>query len=96
MSALTKQDLVNPALDNHYQVYISGMPKALQDLLNSEKYGNLEKDWYNQYVGVLCTEATLPTSSFATAEVKDNFQGITQQFAHTRLYVDSEFTFYVD
>tara|TARA_R100000005_G_C4918749_1_gene153013 strand:+ start:43 stop:777 length:735 start_codon:yes stop_codon:yes gene_type:complete len=96
MSALTKQDLVNPALDNHYQVYISGMPKALQDLLNSEKYGKLEKDWYNQYVGVLCTEATLPTSSFATAEVKDNFQGITQQFAHTRLYVDSEFTFYVD
>ena len=40
-------------------------------------------------------EATLPTSSFATAEVKDNFQGIINSL-HTRIYVDSEFTFYVD
>jgi hypothetical protein len=44
----------------------------------------------------LCADATLPTSSFATSEVKDNFQGINQQFAHTRLYIDSDFTFYVD
>jgi hypothetical protein len=96
MSALNRQDLVNPALDNHYQVYISGIPRALCDLLNTEKYGNLEDDWVNRNVGMLCSEATLPTSSFATAEVKDNFQGINQQFAHTRIYVDSEFTFYVD
>ena len=47
-------------------------------------------------VGIMCAEATLPTSSFATSEVKDNYQGINQQFAHTRIYVDSDFSFYVD
>ena len=47
-------------------------------------------------VGIMCSEATLPTSSFATSEVKDNYQGIMQQFAHTRMYIDSDFTFYVD
>ena len=39
---------------------------------------------------------SLPTSSYATAEVKDNFLGVTQEFAHTRLYADIDFTFYVD
>ena len=33
---------------------------------------------------------------FATAEVKGNFMGIPQEFAHTRLYTDIDFTFYVD
>lgn len=47
-------------------------------------------------LGYLCSEATLPTSSYATAEVKDNFLGVTQEFAHTRLYTDIDLTFYVD
>ena len=34
--------------------------------------------------GILCSDASLPTSSYATAEVKDNFMGIPQQFAHTK------------
>jgi hypothetical protein len=38
----------------------------------------------------------LPSSSLATGEVKDNFMGIPQEFAHTRLYTDIDFTFYVD
>ena len=32
----------------------------------------------------------------ATAEVRDNFMGVPQEFAHTRLYTDIDFTFYVD
>ena len=46
--------------------------------------------------GVLCSDASLPGSSLATGEVKDNFMGIPQEFAHTRLYADVDFTFYVD
>ena len=34
--------------------------------------------------------------SLATGEVRDNFMGIPQEFAHTRLYADVDFTFYVD
>ena len=38
----------------------------------------------------------LPTSSLATAEVKDNFMGVPQQFAHTRFYTDFSYSFYID
>ena len=42
---------------------------------------------------LLCSEASLPGTSLATAEVKDNFMGIPQEFAHTRLYTDIDFTY---
>ena len=38
----------------------------------------------------------LPTTALATAEVKDNFMGVPQQFAHTRIYTDIDFSFYID
>lgn len=51
---------------------------------------------FKDQLSVLCYEATLPTSSYATAEVKDNFMGVTQEFAHTRINTDVDFSFYVD
>ena len=47
-------------------------------------------------MGILCSDASLPTSTLATAEVKDNFMGVPQQFAHTRFYTDISYSFYVD
>ena len=47
-------------------------------------------------LSLLCADASLPGSTFATTEVKDNFLGVTQEFAHTRLYTDIDLTFYVD
>ena len=94
MGILNGSDVTKPSLDNQYQVFISGVPTAITNYLTKE-YG-VDSKWPTRNVGMLCSEAVLPTSSFATAEVKDNFQGINQQFAHTRIYVDSEFTFYVD
>ena len=44
----------------------------------------------------MCTDASIPASTYATAEVKDNFMGVTQEFAHTRIYTDIDFTFYID
>lgn len=82
------------SLNNQYQVNISGLSGFLSKYLETD-YG-LDADWISNNLGILCSDATLPTSSFATAEVKDNFQGINQQFAHTKLYVDSDFTFYID
>lgn len=82
------------SLNNQYQVNISGLSGFLSKYLETD-YG-LDSDWISNNLGILCSDATLPTSSFATAEVKDNFQGINQQFAHTKLYVDSDFTFYID
>ena len=54
------------------------------------------RNFLSRKTGLLCSEASLPTSSFATGEVRDNFMGIPQEFAHTRLYTDIDFTFYVD
>jgi len=47
-------------------------------------------------LSILCYEASLPTSSYATAEVKDNFIGVPQEFAHTRITTDIDFSFYID
>ena len=54
------------------------------------------RNFLSRKTGLLCAEASLPTSSMATAEVRDNFMGVPQEFAHTRLYTDIDFTFYVD
>ena len=91
---LNKRDFTKLSLTNQYQVYISGINAGLRGYLRS-KYG-VRNYWINENVGLMCNEANLPTSSFAVAEVKDNYHRINQQYAHTRLYTDTDFTFYVD
>ncbi len=91
---LNKRDFTKLSLSNQYQVYISGINAGLQGYLR-KKHG-VRNYWINENVGLMCSEANLPTSSFATAEVKDNYHGISQEYAHTRLYTNTDFTFYVD
>ena len=95
MSTLTRMDLSKVSLNNQYQVNISGITAELKRYLR--QYYDMPDNYSNgSSVGIMCSDATLPTSSFATAEVKDNYQGINQEFAHTRMYIASDFTFYVD
>ncbi len=88
----------NLAQTNHYQVDFSSLStfggQGLLDYIESKFGVNL--DFISRNSGLLCSEASLPGTSLATAEVKDNFMGISQEFAHTRLYTDFDFTFYVD
>ena len=88
----------NLAQTNHYQVDFSSLSTfGGQGLLGyiEDKFG-VNLDFISRDSGLLCSEASLPGTSLATAEVKDNFMGISQEFAHTRLYTDFDFTFYVD
>lgn len=88
----------NLAQTNHYQVDFSSLTTfGGQGLLRyiEDKFG-VNLDFISRDSGLLCSEASLPGTSLATAEVKDNFMGISQEFAHTRLYTDFDFTFYVD
>lgn len=94
ISQINRSALSAPALTNLYQVDVTLDNLELQSAIN--QLTGIRQDWFTRNVGIACYDATLPTSSFATAEVKDNFQGINQQFAHTRFYVDSSFSFYVD
>ena len=84
------------AQDNHYIVTFSSLTPSVESYLSSYTgIGNI-KDFLSRRAGILCSDANLPTTAYATAEVKDNFMGIPQQFAHTRLYTDTDFSFYID
>ena len=90
-----KEKLGKLSITNQYQVNFSILKKTITDYLESIGIDNT-KEFLSRDAGILCSDASLPASAFATGEVKDNFMGIPQEFAHTRLYTDIDFTFYVD
>ena len=94
-----KELVGNLAQTNHYLVNIPIPPEVKKhiEINYPDDSRSLQVPKFAvEKLGFLCSDASLPTSSYATAEVKDNFMGITQEFAHTRLYTDLDFTFYVD
>ena len=90
-----KEKLGKLSLTNQYQVHFSALNKTITDFLKDSGIDNVDI-FLSRDVGILCSDASLPASAYATGEVKDNFMGIPQEFAHTRLYTDIDFTFYVD
>ena len=87
-----KEKLGKLSLTNQYQVNFSSLKKTITDYLESLGIDNA-KEFLSRDAGLLCSDASLPASAFATGEVKDNFMGIPQQFAHTRLYTDIDLLF---
>lgn len=90
------------AMTNYYQLFITpgwidpdGFPAFLKRSDVQDNYG-IDYQFAFGNMGLLCSEAVLPASAYATSEVKDNFIGVTQEFAHTRLYTDIDLVFYVD
>jgi hypothetical protein len=90
-----KEKLGKLSLTNQYQVHFSTLNKTITDYLKRSGLDNTDI-FLSRNAGILCSDASLPASAFATGEVKDNFMGVPQEFAHTRLYTDIDFTFYVD
>ena len=88
----------NLSQTNYYQVDFSSLSTfgPNQELIKYLGERGVDRDFISRDAGLLCSEASLPGTSLATAEVKDNFMGVSQEFAHTRLYTDFDFTFYVD
>ena len=84
------------AQTNHFLVTISSLTPEVESYLQSFTNASDVRRFLSERTGILCNDASLPTTTFATAEVRDNFMGIPQQFAHTRIYTDIDFTFYVD
>ena len=84
------------AQNNHYLVNFSALKKPIYDYLM--KYTDVDdiKTFLGRKAGILCSDASLPGSQFATSEVKDSFMGVPQSYVHTRLYTDINFTFYID
>ena len=84
------------AQTNHFLVTISSLTPEVESYLQSFTRASDMRRFLSERSGILCSDASLPTTSYATAEVKDNFMGIPQQFAHTRIYTDIDFSFYID
>ena len=84
------------AQTNHFLVTISSLTPEVETYIQNYSDASDFRRFLAERGGILCSDASLPTTSYATAEVKDNFMGIPQQYAHTRIYTDIDFTFYVD
>ena len=89
--------LVGPlAQTNHFLVTFSTLTPSVESYLARYTKITNVKEFLSRRAGILCSDASLPTSTLATAEVKDNFMGIPQQYAHTRFYTDIDSSFYID
>lgn len=90
------------ARSNQYQVYIENgwaTNNFIDHLANNTLKPIYGFDWDTDFKNLLsfsCSDATLPSSTYATGEIKDNFQGVVQEIAHTRINTDIDFSFYVD
>ena len=94
--------LGNLSMSNYYYVEIGPLPELGDEkgqTANAFFTAQRQDDAYQfsqRDMRLLCSEAVLPASAYATAEVKDNYMGVIQQFAHTRMYTDIDLTFYID
>ena len=91
------KSIIGPlAQNNHFLVTFSSLTPAVESYLSRYTGIRSIKNFLSRNLGILCSDASLPTSTLATAEVKDNFMGVPQQFAHTRFYTDISYSFYID
>ena len=84
------------AQTNHFLVSLTSLTPEVSSYLQSYTDASDFREFLSRRSGILCSDASLPTTTYATAEVKDNFMGVPQQYAHTRIYTDIDFTFYID
>ena len=93
--------ILAPALTSHYEVKI---PRATAEQLSGNAAGALNKILDpilgtdgQENLNISCSETNLPGSSIATFEIKNDYAGVTERYAHRRMYDDRiDFTFYVD
>lgn len=84
------------ALSNHYVVSFSSLKTGITNHI-TKRFGVPDvRNFISRKTGLLCSDASLPGSALGTGEVKGNFMGVPQEFAHSRLYQDVDFSFYID
>lgn len=72
------------------------MPWQLLNYIKMESDDLIDNAFVFRDLGLLCKNAQLPGTAYATAQINGNYMGINQKYAHTRIYTDSSFTFIVD
>ena len=83
----------NLAQTSHYEVKFGGLPTELINYLTRR---GVTSRFIAEDAGLLCHNASLPTTQLATVNIDGNYIGITETFAHRRVYQDISLEFYVD
>ena len=89
-----KSKLLNPALTSHFMIYL-GLPRDQQGFRQYMAENALALD--QERLQLSCCDASLPGSSLATTELRNDFTGSTERHAYRRIYQDRiDLTFYCD
>ena len=88
-----KPTLTNLAQTSHYLIEFGGLQPNLRQHLGLR---GMDSRFITENIGLLCSRASLPGSSFATADVVGNYMGVAEKMAHTRTFTQMELEFYVD
>jgi hypothetical protein len=88
-----KPIFTNLAQTSHYQINFSGLSSKLTSYLFNK---GVDSRFIFEEAGLLCSSASLPGSSFATADINGNFTGVNEKMAHTRMFTQTSVDFYVD
>ena len=89
-----KAKLLNPALTSHFMIYL-GLPRDQQGFRQYMAENSLVLD--QDRLQLSCCDASLPGSTLATTELRNDFSGSTERHAYRRIYQDRiDLTFYCD
>ena len=77
---------------NYYEVNFGGLTGGLQGFLSSK---GVSTNYVTAEAGLMCYQAQIPGSSLATVE-GGNYHGVTENFAHTKIYTPLQLQFYCD
>ena len=77
-----KPTFTNLAQTSHYQLIFGGLPTGLRQHLNVR---GLDYRFITETSGLLCSNAVLPGAGLATAPITGNYQGVTENMAHTKI-----------
>ena len=89
----------NVAQTSHYLVEFglpSGTQNDNQSLRDFLRRKGIDNRFHTSDIGLLCSTAFLPGSTFATTVVNGEFQGVTETIPHTRNFTRIKLEFYVD
>lgn len=84
----------NVAQTSHYLVQF-GLPSSGKLRAHLRTRG-IDYRFHTEDIGLLCSGAVLPGSTFATTVVNGEFQGVTETIPHTRNFTRMKLEFYVD
>ena len=88
-----KPTLTNLAQTSHYQLIFAGLPLGLRQHLNVR---DVNYRFITETSGLLCSNAVLPGSALATADVIGNYTGVSEKMAHTKIFNKINLEFYID